>query len=78
MIKSALYFERVMFPSVSSNFSKKISIFDPISGKSLLSNSERLINPSDLKPISTITSLSLIPITFAEIIWFSEISLNVP
>ena len=43
-------------------------MFEPISGKSFELNSERLINPSDLKPISTITSLSLIPITLADII----------
>ena len=47
---------------------RKISIFEPISGRFLLSNSDLFIRPSDLNPISTITSLSLIPITFAEII----------
>ena len=67
-MKSALYFDNVIFPSVSSNFSRNISILVPISGKSLLLNSDLLINPSDLKPISTITSLSLIPITFADMI----------
>ena len=54
--KSALLFDKISLPFLSSKTTKKTSISDPISG--MLSNSDLSMIPSDLNPISTTTSLS--------------------